>query len=193
MSVKTITLAGKAMVKLPGGEKEVSYAYDKIITPGTKRNSGTDEERKASAYYTLAELVEFCNGCVEFQFEKDAKGEIVKDAEGFPKLLSDQPTPIVQYIIDGINVEKNRLAKEAKVNTPAVELTKQRILLVEMRTKQVKMGMDAAAIDTMIAMIDAKIKVLESDDNEAEEEQEQADKVEAAATRASRSPKTPKK
>jgi hypothetical protein len=185
---KVISLAGEAMVKLPGGEKKVNYVYPKIITPATKRNSGTEAEQKEARFYTFAEMAAFLGGNVEFK-------TIAKEVDG-KKVLEldpDAPTCIVQYVIDGWNIEQNRLAKEAKVNTPSVELAKQRILLVEMRAKQVKLSMDVSSFDTMIASIDAKIKALDTDETEIEEETEAADKKEAAETRQGRAPKTAKK
>lgn len=118
MAVTVITRKGKGKVKLSDGkEKEVVFDYKKIVTPATKRG-GSDEK---SEFPTFADLAAYLQGKVEFPKNKD--GETI-------------PGPcLVQYAIDGWNLESNRNAKDGAANTPEVAKAKAKDVIAALAAK----------------------------------------------------------
>lgn len=106
MALTIISRKGKGKVKMAdGSKKEVTFNYDKIITPATKRG-GKDE---VSTFPTFADLAEKLKGKVEFELDK----------EGNPV-----GSCLVGYAIEGWNLESNRNAAFNAANTPEVAVAK---------------------------------------------------------------------
>lgn len=129
MSVTVVSRTSKGKEATKDKPAKPSFSYRKIITPATKRGGKSE----ASVYPTFADLASFLDGKIEIEL----------DTDGNPK-----SSCLVSYAIEGWNMEANRNAAFAALNTPETAIAKVNLQLAEMSAK---FGVSVEQLKAMLA------------------------------------------